>query len=207
MNDVTKKPLTNRRLMWLLAWWALGIGLVLCVIGWGLWAGPGWAIFRDVLWLGVVCVLLGVIWALCAPRQSTELVSRAYRRYVRTFVPAMVGYVLAIFVMSSVDKGALPLWARVLLGLLPVLPMLWVVVVMWRFMHDSDELERRVQQEAVYATCGVVGVVSFALGLLQAVGALSLEVGLIYVLPAMFAVYGVANWWCRRKYGLTEDGQ
>lgn len=199
MGASTKtSTLTRRQLIARMGWWALGIGIALLV--------PGWLLSWSVLlaW-GELCVLLGAIWWLCSLFTSREPVRKAQRQYLRHMLPAMVGYVLAITVVSVSSRMDWPTWARTLVAVLPVLPMIWVVVSMWRMIQRSDELERRIHMDAIYVSCGITGVASFAVGMLELVDVWRPEGGLFWVLPAMFAVYGVAQWWGRRKYGFGDE--
>lgn len=197
MTDIRTRPMTKRRFILLLALWTLGIGVSLAALGWWLW-------WISLLIVGLVLVGLGVAWlGYVLVAKEGDPISAAYRRYMRTFIPAMGGYLLTILALTSVPRS-LPLWAITLVALLPVLPMALVVMSMWRLTCASDELKQRIQREAVFITCGVVGLLAFAVGMLEMVGIFDLRAGLIYVLPVMFLVYGMANWWCRRKYGVEE---
>ncbi|MDN5864886.1 MAG: hypothetical protein L0I62_06675 [Gammaproteobacteria bacterium] len=193
MTDAVR-TMTRRRSTFLMAMWALGAGAPLAALGWWLWT--------PLFYLGVLLLILGATWLLCVPMVSREPLSPAHRRYLRTFFPAMGGYVLAIFVFGFLQHVALPTWVMILVALLPVLPMIWVVVTIWRYTRESDEMEQRIQLETVYLTCGVVGLLAFAAGMLEMAGVYRFEGGLFFVLPAMFLIYGIAGWWCRRKYGL-----
>jgi hypothetical protein len=190
-----KPSISKRRSTMVIGAWALGTGIPLALIGWWL--------RQPLMWLGVLCAGLGVIWLLTSRLTSNDPITGAHRRYLRAFFPAMGAYVVAIFVYGYLRDAGLPVWARVLTALLPVLPIAWVVVSLWRYVRGSDELEQRVQIESIYITCGVVGVASFFVGMLESAGVVQLSSGLILVLPAMFLVYGVVGWWCRRKYGLS----
>ncbi len=186
--------LTKRRLFRRMGVGAAVVGLLLLALGWR-YAWP------DARKIGYVCAGLGAFWLLWSFRLGDEPMRPAYRSYLRQFLPAMAVYLLAIVVLETVSRQGLPVWAGALVAMLPVVPMVWVVVSMWRLVRSLDELERRIQVEAIYLTCGIVGLLSFAVGMLEQVGVIVLENGLILVLPAMFAVYGAAGWFCRRKYG------
>jgi hypothetical protein len=188
--------MSKRRSTVVMGGWALGVGMTLALLGWWLW--------RPLMWLGVLCAGLGVIWLLASRFSSKDPMTGAHRRYLRALFPAMGAYVVAIFVYGSLAHAGLPTWARALIALLPVLPVAWVVVSLWRYVRGSDELEQRVQIESIYITCGVVGVASFFVGMLESAGVVQLSSGLLLVLPAMFLVYGLVGWWCRRKYGLNS---
>lgn len=193
-NVATQKPITKRHLFRLMGAWAIGIGAALQLMGWWLWA--------PLLHVGWPIIGVGAIWLVLTPWMSTDPVRPAVMRYLRAGLPAMGGYVVALFVIRLAREWTLPMWGMILLALLPVLPMAWMVFAMWRLTRDSDELERRVTQEAAFITCGVAGLLTFAAGLLQVVGVLHAGKWLIFVLPLIFFVYGIAVWWCRRKYGI-----
>jgi hypothetical protein len=81
-----------------------------------------------------------------------------------------------------------------------MVPVAFVVRAMVRLVLASDELERRIQLEAISIASLTVGLLAFSAGFLQAAGLLHLEAGLMLVLPALFGVYGLASWWARRRY-------
>lgn len=193
-NVSTDRPLTRRRLFRRMGLWAIGIGAVLLATGWWLWpplVPAGWPV-----------LLVGAIWLLLSPWISNDPVRPAGLRYLRAGLPAFGGYVAALLVVRLAREFDLPAWAMALLAMLPVLPMVWMVFAMWRLARDSDELERRVVLEAAFVTSGVAGLLTFAAGMLQVVGVLDAGKWLIFVLPLMFFVFGVASWWSGRKYGL-----
>ncbi len=206
-NPTRDEPvMTRKRWFRYLALWALGIGLACLLTGLGIatWVAPASAdpFVRVLFPMASVCLVCGLLWLVMTPWISDDLLDRAHRRYMRQVLPAFVGYVLAMALLALTRDADLPTWCRALLALLPVLPIAWVVWAMWDYIQHCDELERRVQIEATYLTCGIVGVLTFAGGMLQNMGVLALKGALVNVLPLMFVVYGVAGWWCRRKYGL-----
>ena len=76
--------------------------------------------------------------------------------------------------------------------LLPVLPVLLVVRAVARYMRGLDELQQRIQLQAVSITCAVVATGTFALGFLQGADLVPTVAGeMTWVLPAMFAVWGI----------------
>lgn len=194
----TDKPMTKRRLFLRMGLWAIGIGVVLLLAGWWLWS--------PLMQAGWPAVGVGVAWLLLLPWISREPIRPAGMRYLRVGIPAMGGYVVALLVIRLARELAAPTWAMALLAVLPVLPMVWMVIAMWRLTRDSDELERRVTLEAALVTGGVVGLLTFAAGMLQVVGVLHAGKWLIFVLPLMFLVFGVATWWIRHKYGMRGIG-
>ena len=64
-----------------------------------------------------------------------------------------------------------------------------------------DELQRRIQSEAILIAAGVVGFGSFAYGFLEGAKVLpSIPGALLWILPAMIAVWGLALPYVSRRY-------
>src|SRR4249920_2935919 len=121
-----------------------------------------------------------------------------HRRYLREFIPAMLGYVLLILgSMSWLRYGQPPANWRPVIALLPVLPILLVMRAMVRVIRDSDELERRIELEAVAISALLVGTGFFSAGLLAAAQVIALDgdAVAIWVLPALCGLYGIAKCW------------
>ncbi|GAB3028439.1 hypothetical protein GCM10027285_08420 [Oleiagrimonas citrea] len=150
--------------------------------------------------LGVLGLVLGGVWLLFSLYTRDEPLRAPQRRYMREFFPAIVAYVVILFSVWPLLQHVHANGLRVLIALLPVLPVAFVVRAMVRLVLASDELERRIQLEAISIASLSVGLVSLALGFMAAAGVVLLKNALVLVLPAMFAVYGVAVWWIRRRY-------
>jgi len=126
-----------------------------------------------------------------------------HRRYLREFIPAMAGYVLLILGSVYWLKHGQPVgYWRALIALLPVLPIVLVMRAMVRVIRDSDELERRIELEAVAISALAVGMGFFSLGLLASAQVLTLagDAVAIWVLPALCGIYGLAKCWAVRRY-------
>ncbi|RAP58168.1 hypothetical protein [Oleiagrimonas sp. MCCC 1A03011] len=172
---------------------ALALGLTM------IWLGmlfPAAALVR----LGILGLVLGGLWLLFSLFTRDEPLRAPQRRYAREFFPAIVAYVVILFSVWPLLQHVHANGLRVLIALLPVLPVAFVVRAMVRLVLASDELERRIQLEAISIASLSVGLVSLALGFMAAAGVVLLKNALVLVLPAMFAVYGVAVWWIRRRY-------
>lgn len=193
MNKVDHKPLSSRRVLVVLGSLAVVLGLVLSGAG-------AWLAYRSVLWGGVCALATGLFWLVCARFTREEPMRAAQRRYMREFFPAMAGYVLLVFGSVLLLKHVHVVPLKVVIVLLPVLPVVFVVRAMVRLVLASDELERRLQLEAISIASMSVGLLSFAAAFLHGAGLLPIENGLMWVLPGLFAAYGIANWWVRRRY-------
>ncbi|HWK35131.1 hypothetical protein [Sphingomonas sp.] len=93
----------------------------------------------------------------------------AQRRYIRRFVPAMVGYVVVLFGSTWVERVYHPEGAALfLLSLLPALPLLAVLVVMGLYLaEERDEFIRNRLITAMIAGIGITLAVTTVWGFLE----------------------------------------
>lgn len=185
--------MTTRQLLRRMGGIALLAGVLALAAGW-LFAAPRLQL------LGGVAAILGAVWWFCALFSNDEPVRAVYWRYLRGFFPAIVAYALVLLVALPLARDATQPWLRGLLALLPVVPVVGVFWAMYRLLAGSDELEQRQQLEAVGLVAAGIAVLSFAAGMLGSVGLLPPGNWLIWVLPAMFMLYGAALAWVRRRY-------
>ena len=122
----------------------------------------------------------------------------AKRRYTIRFLSAMLVYSVLIAITGPTIRNVDPTWAKVLLALLPIIPIGVALSELLRFVASLDELQRRVQFEAV-ATAGVLTcMLSFAWGMLEIAGLPKLPI--VLVTPLFCASYGFGVWRATRKY-------
>ena len=122
----------------------------------------------------------------------------AKRRYMFRFLAAMMVYSILIMITGRSIRLVDPTWAKVLLALLPIIPIGVALSELLRFVASLDELQRRVQFEAV-ATAGVLTcMLSFAWGMLEMAGLPKLPI--VLVTPLFSASYGFGVWRASRKY-------
>lgn len=123
-------------------------------------------------------------------------------RYLRDAVPVGVGYVLAMVVsVLALRQVEGPAW-RAAIALLPVPFVALLLRAMVRHIRDADELQRRIEVEAVSFAAAAVCLVYFAGGLLQAarVIALPASIAMLWVFPLTCLLYGVAKIVVFRRY-------
>jgi len=124
--------------------------------------------------------------------------SLSTRTYLKEFGSAMIAYAV-ILPLSIVLIEAYPTtpW-RVAFALAPVLPIALVLRAVLRGVARMDELQRRIQFEAlVMAVSGAI-VLTFAYGALQNVGLPALN--LMVVTPLLVALWGGALTLASRRY-------
>lgn len=131
--------------------------------------------------------------------------------YERRVMLSMAIYMVVLFAANPLLHATRSLPLKALLALVPVLPVLYVITLMWRRIRDSDELEQRTNLVALGVAAALVSALSLVGGFLSAGGVVRLggEV-LIWVFPVLMMGYGVAYKWVSRRYGVdsvcAEDG-
>ena len=125
------------------------------------------------------------------------------RDYRRQLSMAMVIYMAAMLLVWPLSRTAASVPLKVLLAVVPVLPMLFVIGLMARRIGASDEFEQRVHLVALGASTALLGALSLVGGFLAAAGVLALDGSiLIWVFPVTMIGYGIARWWLLvRHYG------
>lgn len=126
---------------------------------------------------------------------------KAYRRRVWLAMTAYVGCMLLLWPQLREVSGT-PL--KVVLALLPVVPMLYLISLMWRRVRYSDELQQRTHLVALGVATMVVSSLSLGAGFLAAAHVLVLEGDiLIWVFPVIMVSYDLTRWWVGRRYGVA----
>lgn len=122
----------------------------------------------------------------------------ALGRFMRAYVPA-VGLYAFTCVFAAVAANRLPDWAMILAALLPIAPALWMLHAYRMLLRSLDEVQQRIQHEAILIAAGVMGLGAFAYGLLESWAGFP-HFNSVWFLPALIAVWGVAQVWTMRRY-------
>lgn len=124
------------------------------------------------------------------------------KRYEQHVMAAMLAYMAVLLVAFSLVRTATNVPLKAALALAPVLPVLWLIAVIWRRIRDSDELEQRVHLVALGVATAVTGAATLVGGFLAAGGVIRLDGDvLIWVFPLLIASYGAARSVVARRYG------
>ncbi len=124
------------------------------------------------------------------------------RQYQWQTMLVMTVYVVVLLLVWPLARTAESLLAKLLFALTPMLPMLYLFVLMARRIRDSDELEQRMHLIALGVATVVIGALSLIGGFLAAAHVLTLDGAiLIWVFPVMLASYGIARSIVVRRYG------
>lgn len=125
------------------------------------------------------------------------------KRYQQQLMLTMAVYMVVLLGASSLVRAVTSLPLKALLAVAPVLPMLYVIALMWRRIRDSDELEQRMHLVALGVAAALVSALSMVGGFLAADGVLDLGgSALVWVFPVLMFGYGAASRWVARHYGM-----
>jgi hypothetical protein len=120
----------------------------------------------------------------------------AARAYTLEFGAAMLAYMLVLFGSIQLLQAHPQAAWRVPVALAPVVPACFALLAFLRYLARVDELQRRIQLEAIGMSFAAVGLLTFAYGFLEGIG--FPHIGLIWILPAMIALWGlgtaIASW-------------
>ncbi|HEX7732637.1 MAG TPA: hypothetical protein VF415_08320 [Rhodanobacter sp.] len=127
------------------------------------------------------------------------------KRYQQQLMLTMAVYMVVLLAASSLVHAVASLPLKALLAVAPVLPMLYVIALIWRRIRDSDELEQRMHLVALGVAAALVSALSMVGGFLAADGVLDLGGSvLIWVFPVLMFGYGTASRWVARHYGMDS---
>jgi hypothetical protein len=93
-------------------------------------------------------------------------------------------------------------WLRTLIVLVPVLPMVVAIRTVVKIVLAGDELQRRIDLEAIAMAALAVGIGSLTLSLLMVVKVVDISgrTALVWVLPVLWVGYTLARLWAARRY-------
>lgn len=124
----------------------------------------------------------------------------AAKQYTRNFLLAMLAYSITVIGAGSwVGLADPPRWQAMIAGALPLIPALFAFRAFLVFFRKMDEVQQRIQSEALLAALAIVGLGSFTYGFQEAWAHVP-SIPLILVFPAIIAVWGVAVGVISRRY-------
>jgi hypothetical protein len=123
----------------------------------------------------------------------------ADRLYIKEFSLAMGAYVVVILISTELIKmSPSSAWWRIPLALSPIVPIIFVMIACIRFWNRIDELQRRIQLEALAIGFCSSGLLTFSYGFLENVG--FPHISWIFVFPLMMVLWGVGGAIAARRY-------
>lgn len=152
--------------------------------------------------IGVGCLLSGMYYRFAADACDSSTPAQR-RRYLREFLPPMLAYVLvvigSIWLLKRIDG---PDWLRALIALAPVLPIGLALRAIARYVRAVDELQQRIELEAISIATALVSLGYLAGGFLQLAGIIDVGAGdaMIWVFPLVCFTYGIVKIVVSRRY-------
>ena len=127
---------------------------------------------------------------------------RLRRRYTRELMLAMASYVMVLFVsiwlLKRIEEPAL----RALVALAPLPPIALAMRAIVRYIRDVDEMQQRIELEAVCVATALVSLLYMAGGFLQAAKVIDVPAAaaMIWMFPLVCFTYGLAKVVVARRY-------
>jgi len=149
-----------------------------------------------------IAALLAALLRRLMPEACDAAPAALRRRYTRELMLAMGGYavllLLSMLLLKRVDDPML----RALLALLPVPPIVLMLRAMIRYIRDVDELQQRIELEAVSFATAFVALLYTTGGFLQLAKVIDVPAGaaMIWVFPLVCLAYGLAKAVVLRRY-------
>lgn len=121
------------------------------------------------------------------------------KRYFREFGISMGFYVVLLIASVSVlTNFELPKVAQIVIALIPVIPTIFVLIAVMRALRDGDELQQKIQLQAVTFSAIVTGLITFSYGFLENVGFPRFPT--LFTFPLLLALWGIGAGIFSRKY-------
>jgi len=151
-------------------------------------------------------VALGLVLAAVLQRLMPEGCDSAppalRRRYTREVMVAMGAYVVLLLASTLLLKRVDEPLLRAAVALLPVPPIVLMLRAMIRYIRDVDELQQRIELEAVSFATAFVSLVYLTGGFLQVARVIDVPsaAAMIWVFPLVCLSYGLAKAVVVRRY-------
>lgn len=124
--------------------------------------------------------------------------NKASRAYMIEFGGAMALYVVTLLISLALVERMAPSPLRILLAALPIVPVSFSLLAFLRFFRQMDELQKRIQLDAMAFALGAISLLTFTYGLLENAGLPRLS--FVWVLPLMVALWGIGTALAARRY-------
>ena len=124
------------------------------------------------------------------------------RRYTRDVLIGMGAYTVLLFVSLLLLRNVEAPVLRALIALMPVAPIALVLRAMVHFVRGVDELQQRIEFEAVCIAAALVAFAYMTAGFLQAARVIDVpaSAAMLWVFPLLCGTYGIAKAVIARRY-------
>ena len=124
--------------------------------------------------------------------------NKASNRYAREFISAIIAYAVVIIIsrltLNSIGESP---W-RFMIVLLPLILVLFLIAGFIRYLSGIDELQQRIQLQAMGFAAGTTGLLTFAYGFLEMEGFPSFST--VFIFPLMIMLWGIGLAYFTRRY-------
>jgi hypothetical protein len=124
--------------------------------------------------------------------------NQASKRYARDFMITMIVYVVVIIasrlILNMIGDSA---W-RFPIALLLVIPVIFLILAFLRYLAGIDELQQKIQLQAIGFAAGTTGLLTFAYGFLELVG--FPQFSTFFIFPMMIMLWGLGLSYFSRRY-------
>lgn len=165
------------------------------------WHPPRW--LRGVLAGGGGAMLCAALMLWWLPDPFGLDTPRLRRQLLRGVLLAMSAFVLAdIAADRLLAQIASPAWLRAAIALAPMVPIAWAFLVMVRYVRSLDELQQRLELQALGLATAVTMLLQFAGVMLQQAGVIDIpgRTAMLLALAVVATAYGVCRIVLTRRY-------
>ena len=124
--------------------------------------------------------------------------NQAAKHYTREFIVTTIAYAVVIIVSRLILNNLETSPWRFPIALLPIIPVIYMVISFTRFLGTIDELQQKIQLQAIGFAAGTTGLLTFAYGFLEVVG--FPKFSLFFVFPMMILLWGLGLSYFTRRY-------
>ena len=124
--------------------------------------------------------------------------NQASKNYARDFTMTMIAYTVIIIVSRLLlNNLGDSLW-RFPIALLPVIPIIILILAFMRYLSAIDELQQKIQLQAIGFAAGTTGLLTFAYGFLELAGFPRFST--FFIFPMMIMLWGIGLSYFSRRY-------
>jgi hypothetical protein len=124
--------------------------------------------------------------------------NQASKNYACDFTVTMIAYTVIIIASRLIlNHLGNSLW-RFPIALLPVIPVIFLILAFMRYLAAIDELQQKIQLQAIGFAVGTTGLLTFAYGFLEPAG--FPQFSTFFIFPMMIMLWGLGLSYYSRSY-------
>jgi len=120
--------------------------------------------------------------------------AQANKRYIRAVMGSAIAYIIAVFGVSFLhDKFTDGSIIAILIAAIPGLFIALMVLSLWRYLNEADEVLRHDLTQAMMGALCVILIVSGSWGLVELFNDDIPRLPVFYIFPSFFLLYGLIS--------------